>query len=128
MNRPRFRGRFKPGVMNRLEHAYADELEEQKRAGKIAWYAFEAIKFRLADKTFYTPDFIVMGPLGDIEAHEVKGFWQDDARVKIKVAAELFPLPFCAVTHRKKQWVYEWFNAALPEPDEGEPDDRDSRP
>jgi hypothetical protein len=32
-----------------------------------------------------------------MEAHEVKGFWTDDARVKIKVAASQFPVAFIAV-------------------------------
>lgn len=40
----------------------------------------------MADKTFYSPDFIVPA-LDCIEVHEVKGHWEDDARVKIKVAA-----------------------------------------
>ena len=36
----------------------------------------------------YTPDVLIAPPTG-LELHEVKGFWQDDARVKIKVAAEM---------------------------------------
>lgn len=67
-----------------------------KNSGSIQWYAFEAMKFKLADKTFYTPDFIVMTHEGYLEAHEVKGFWEDDARVKIKCAAEKFPIKFIA--------------------------------
>ena len=95
--------------MNKLEAEYSRELETAKQTGLILWWAYEAIKFRLADRTFYTPDFIVMRCDGEMQAHEVKGFWEDDARVKIKVAAELFPLPFVAVMKRKGQWVNEWF-------------------
>lgn len=103
-------GRLKAGVMNKTEAAYAADLEAQKRSGEIAWYAFEALKFRLADKTFYTPDFIVMLANGQLEAHEVKGFWQDDARVKIKMAAELFPLQFSAVRKAAAgAWTVEAF-------------------
>ena len=36
-----------------------------------------------------------------LEFHEVKGFWRDDARVKIKVAAEHFPFKFVAVRKKK---------------------------
>lgn len=47
---------------------------------------------RLADNTFYTPDFMVLLQDGSIEYHEVKGSWkapnQEDSKVKIKVAAE----------------------------------------
>jgi len=37
--------------------------------------------------------------LGDsmLEAHEVKGYWQNDARAKIKIAADLYPLRFVAI-------------------------------
>ena len=35
--------------------------------------------------------------------HEVKGYWQDDAKVKIKVAAEMYPLRFVAVRKRAKK-------------------------
>ena len=73
-------GRLKVGQMNDTEAAYAQTLELRKRAGEIAWYKFEGLKFRLADKTFYTPDFAVMKTNGLMECHEVKGQWLDDAR------------------------------------------------
>src|SRR5258705_9214761 len=78
-------GRLPTGTMNKTERSYAGRLDQLKYAGKILWYGFEAIKLRLADNTFYTPDFAVMAADGVIELHEVKGFWTDDARVKIKV-------------------------------------------
>lgn len=96
-------GRLKPGQMNKTEAAYAAELEQRKYAGEILWYAFEPWKFRLADKTFYTPDFGVLRADHQVECHEVKGFWQDDARVKIKVAAEQHPFRFIAVKRLPKK-------------------------
>jgi hypothetical protein len=101
--------RRQPGVMNKLEAAYAEKLREMQYSGEIVWFAFESIKFRLADKTFYTPDFMVMACDSTIEVHEVKGFWEDDARVKIKVAAETFPMKFKAIKREKGQWIYEEF-------------------
>lgn len=104
---PRARGRHRPGHMNKTEQAYAAILEERQRSGDIELYKFEAIKFRLADKTFYTPDFLVMLPDGMIEMHEVKGGWiEDDAAVKIKVAAEEFPFVFklCVKKNKKTPW------------------------
>ncbi len=53
-------GRLKTGQMNKTESAYCQHLELRKRAGEIVWYRFEGIKLRLADNTFYTPDFAVM--------------------------------------------------------------------
>lgn len=95
--------------MNRTESAYAEHLELRRRAGEVGWFAFEAMKLRLADKTFYTPDFAVMLSDGTIEQHEVKGFWEDDARVKIKVAAALFPFRFIGVQKQKSGWKFEEF-------------------
>ena len=89
-------GRLKTGEMNKTEAAYAEHLASLRHAGKIQWFKFEGLKFRLADNTFYTPDFEVMAADGVIEIHEVKGFWEDDARVKIKVAADLYPFRFKA--------------------------------
>jgi len=77
-------GRLKAGQMNKTE---------------IAWYRFEGIKLRLADNTFYTPDFAVMLANGQLEMHEVKGgCWTDDARVKTKVAADQYPFRIIGVT------------------------------
>ncbi|MEW3279069.1 DUF1064 domain-containing protein [Escherichia coli] len=89
-------GRLKTGQMNKTESAYCQHLELRKRAGEIVWYRFEGIKLRLADNTFYTPDFAVMLATGEMELHEVKGFWTDDARVKTKVAADQYPFRIIA--------------------------------
>jgi hypothetical protein len=91
-------GRLPAGTMNKTEAAYASVLEARQQAGEIAWFKFEAVKLRLADNTFYTPDFAVMLTAGEMEMHEVKGFWEDDARVKIKVAAAMYPFQFLAMT------------------------------
>lgn len=96
-------GRLKTGAMNKTESAYARTLEARKQAGEVAWYKFEGIKLRLADNTFYSPDFAVMLTDGSLEAHEVKGHWMDDAKAKIKIAADLYPFRFLAVMARAKK-------------------------
>lgn len=103
--------RRSPGEMNKLEAKYAERLKEMVYIGEIAWFAFDALKLRLAQKTFYEPDFLVIAASGDVEIHEVKGFWEDDARVKIKVAAEKYPFRFKAFTFDKKHrvWIEESF-------------------
>lgn len=107
------RGRHKPGQLNGLERDYQTHLEAQRLVGTVEWFIFEGIKLRLADNTFYTPDFFVMGTNGLLECHEVKGFWEDDARVKIKVAALLFPFLFLGVQRVAKKhgggWKFETF-------------------
>ena len=96
-------GRLKTGEMNKTESAYRTDLLLRQQAGEVAWFKFEGVKLRLADNTFYSPDFAVMLANGQMEMHEVKGFWQDDARVKIKVAADLYPFRFIAVRPRAKK-------------------------
>lgn len=106
-------GRLKQGQMNKTEAAYEKHLRDLMMAGEVLWYKFEGIKFRLADNTFYNPDFAVMTKEGMIEVHEVKGFWQDDAKVKIKVAADLYPFRFIAIKVKAKKdgggWDIEEF-------------------
>jgi hypothetical protein len=106
-------GRLKAGAMNKTEAAYARYLEDRKHAGDVAWYRFEGVKLRLADSTFYTPDFAVMLAGGEMECHEVKGHWQDDARAKIKIAADQYPFRFIAITAKTKKsgggWAVEEF-------------------
>ena len=104
-------GRFKEGEMNKTETRYANLLEAQKIAGKILWYGFEPMTLRLAKSTTYKPDFMVMTFDGHLEFHEVKGYWLDDARIKIKVAAEKFPMfRFVAVKKGARgSWDFEEF-------------------
>lgn len=106
-------GRLKAGQMNKSEEAYNSHLEQLRAAGEIQWFRFEGLKLRLADATFYTPDFAVMAADGVIECHEIKGFWQDDARVKIKLAADQYPFRFVALKAKAKKdgggWSVEEF-------------------
>jgi hypothetical protein len=101
------------GKMNRLETRYAEHLEVRKMCGEIAKWRFEPWKLRLAPKTYYDPDFEVVMLDGKIELHETKGHWEDDARVKIKVAATMFPeFAFVGVTWNKQAgWQFERFKS-----------------
>ena len=83
------------GVMNKSEQAYASELRLRESAGEIAWWAFEPWKFRLGKGAYYTPDFAVMLADGSCELIDVKGFWAEAAKVRMKVAAE-------------KYWMFRW--------------------
>lgn len=103
-------GRLPAGRMNKTEAAYAELLAARVHVGEILEFKFESVKLRLADRTWYTPDFALVLADGTREIHEVKGHWTDDARVKIKVAADLFPyFRFIAVRRVKGEWVRETF-------------------
>lgn len=103
------KGRRKPGVMNKLETQYASYLELLKIEGSVLWYQYEPVRLALAKQTTYTPDFMVMRDDDVIEFHEVKGFWTQSARVKIKVASEKFPFKFIAIKRIKGEWEVEQF-------------------
>lgn len=103
--RARGRVRRQPGTMNKTEAAYADILEAERIAGRIHSWHYERVTFKLADDCRYTPDFQVVYPDGLVEYHEVKGFWEDDALAKIKVAATSFPeFTFRAFHKKSGQW------------------------
>lgn len=106
-------GRLKTGERNKTEAAYETELRNRQLLGEVLWFRFEGVKLRLADNTFYTPDFAVMLASGQLEMHEVKGHWMDDARAKIKIAAEMYPFRFIAASKRAKKdgagWALEVF-------------------
>lgn len=91
--------------MNKTEAAYTQHLHALQLTDKVKAWRFEGVTLRLADRTRYTPDFFVELADGTLELHEVKGFWRDDARVKFKVAAELFPMfGFVSVKRKNRQW------------------------
>jgi hypothetical protein len=77
--------------MNKSEAAYAMKLDLRAKAGDIFDWAFEPIRLRLGEGAWYTPDFLVVLNTGEIEFHEYKGHWREAARVRIKVAASLYP-------------------------------------
>jgi hypothetical protein len=114
-------GRMKSGAMNKTEVAYVRHLELRKNVGEVLWYGFEKMTFKLADDTRYTPDFVLMLASGQLEAHEVKGtttkklkagtakapYFRDDAKAKIKIAAEMVPIVFKVVYLVAGNWAEE---------------------
>lgn len=107
-------GRLKSGAMNKTEEAYALVLEAMKRSGSVAWYRFEGIKLRIAPDTFLTVDFAVMLANGQLEMHDCKGskaIYQEDARVKMKCAADQYPFVFRIAYPKPKRdgggWLIE---------------------
>lgn len=97
-----------PGTMNGLEAKYAATLAIDLATGNIAAYWFEAVTLKLAPDTRYTPDFLVMHNDGTLEFREVKGFMEDDAWVKLKVAADKFPFRFTLIRQKLKREGGGW--------------------
>lgn len=93
------RGKARPQApkkdeLNEHERAYLQILEGRLLLGDINGYLVHRLKFRLAgDSTFYTPDFFVQLADGTMELVDTKGgIVQDTSQVKIKVAAEQYPM------------------------------------
>ena len=104
----------KPGIANKTELRYGDYLESLRLSGEIEWFRFEGLKLRLAEATFYTPDYAVMTANGTMECHEVKAgmvdksgkvhaISEDASRIKIKIAAEQYPFEFRMAIERPKK-------------------------
>jgi hypothetical protein len=99
------------GVQNKLESRYErDVLIPLRAAGEIEDYKFEAVKVRLASGAYYCPDFAIFHKDGRVELAEIKGHWREASRLRIKVAAELYPLfTFYAVRYVGGAWETERF-------------------
>lgn len=95
------------GMDNPTEKAYCDYLAMRLLAGEILWYQPKPAPFRLAHRCQYHADFLVLTTDG-FEVHEVKGFMEDDAAVKLRVFKDKYP-QFGLVIVRKKggEWKFE---------------------
>lgn len=87
---------------SKLERKFAAFLPWLQSKGDFHRWAHEPMKLKLAPNTFYTPDFAsfthIQG-MAMVTLYEVKGYWRDDARVKFKIAANMYPeFLFVAVT------------------------------
>lgn len=99
--------RKRRGVMNKTESAFAQVLDLKKREGEIEHWEFETIKLQLGDGAWYTPDFWVLMPDGEIHFYETKGFMREAANVRIKVAATKYPFRFFLIKFLRGRWDKE---------------------
>lgn len=101
--------------MNKTEAKFARYLDDCKFSGDIRGYWFEAVKFRLADRTWYTPDFLVQFGDGSFYLVETKGTYvREDAWIKLKVAAEVMPFPFYLAMWTGKAWEIDRIKGRTP--------------
>lgn len=88
----------------------ATEAEFEKLFLGTRPHGFEEITLRLGDDCRYTPDFWYLDDDDVFCFAEVKGFWRDDAKVKLRVAADRFPMfRFVAWRRVKGAWQREHF-------------------
>ena len=126
-------GLKRDGSLNTLESRFRDQLEEWKMAGLVRWYIAKPCAFRISQGCHWYPDFMVWwgyakGPFStdyrpthweidqsfagveqNIQLIDVKGFWRDDALVKVKTIAELYPcFLVSSVMWDKKGKTWRW--------------------
>ncbi len=90
-------------TLNKTEQRYWDIL--QSRLG-IYRAAHHTIKLQLAEKCWYTPDFSFMDARGLVFVETKGAFERDDAIVKLKTAARLFPqFTFIKAKFVKGKWT-----------------------
>lgn len=91
--------------LNKTERAY---LEWLRSTGLFQWIGVQNVTLKLGDDTRYTCDFFAMTYDGEMTGREVKGFFRDDAKVKIKVAARMFPwIKFSVVKKDGSGWDHK---------------------
>ncbi|SRR5713101_2891228 len=95
---------------SKLEARYADQLIWRVSSGEVKQWWYEGIKFRLGATCFFCPDFLVEDQHNNLSIHEVKGFIREDALIKLKVAATLYPcFQFIMVRFKNGQWFFKNF-------------------
>lgn len=85
--------------LNKTERGWLAVLRPDPQT---VWVGIQNMTLKLADDTRYTPDFFSLNREGRLFAWEVKGFFRDDAKVKIKVAARAFPWIRFVLVRREK--------------------------
>lgn len=98
------KGRRAQSRMNGTEREYAALFLGKKP------HLYAAVTLRLGDDCRYTPDFMVIAEDDVVEFHEVKGgFWRDDAKAKIAIAAEQYPwFRFKSFAKQSKKLGGQW--------------------
>jgi hypothetical protein len=102
-------------AMNGTERAYGRHLNDLKAAGVVTWWAFNAVRLRIAmgeKAAWYKCDFLVEFAEGHFEFHETKGYEHAAGILRLKVAAGMFPVPFKLVKRCGDGWMIEPFNGA----------------
>jgi len=91
--------------LNKLERAYLAYL----RALGFEWIGIQNITLKLAHDCRLTVDFVSLDANGVLGFTDVKGFQREDALIKMKIAARMFPFWVFQIAKRDKygQWEHQ---------------------
>jgi hypothetical protein len=117
------RRRHKTGEINKTEAAYMAHLDLLIRLGEIQWRSeHEGVTVKLAKDLRYTADFAVLAADSILEFHDIKKrikakdkdghhtgefkpLIEDDALVKLKMVAQIWPVRVFTVIDANGNWV-----------------------
>jgi len=94
------RGSHTPGTMNKIESRCAQYLDLMKKMGDLKEWFFEKVTLKIGPDCRLTVDFMLVMTSGEIKFWEVKHIRrgtmhsEDDSKVKMRVAAGMFPWRF----------------------------------
>ena len=74
--------------LNKTERTF---LQYLRKLPGISHIGIQGITFKIGDDCRYTPDFSALKDCSQLYLYEVKGFMRDDALVKLKVCARMYP-------------------------------------
>ncbi|WP_175837078.1 hypothetical protein [Burkholderia anthina] len=108
LSRMRSLGRLRTRKVDAAIEAYGELLATLRLRGDVLWFRANPIKLRLADETYYGPNFAVMVASGHLEMHHVMDAAKNEPLTTVKIAAEQFPFRF-VVVHRDDScgWKFE---------------------
>lgn len=90
--------------LNKTERAYHEYLKRLN----LKWLGVQNLTVKLANDCRLTPDFGTLDENGILTLIDVKGFQREDALIKMKVAARMFPwIRFVIVKKDGHNWNHE---------------------
>ena len=97
--------------MNKTESRFYTYLRSHSDIVHIGFNSWRCkLATTQAKDAWYKPDFFVIRDSGRVEIYEVKGFWRSRDRVRIKVAASLYPyFNWYGAMLEKGEWKFERF-------------------
>jgi hypothetical protein len=118
-----------PGFKNKGEAEYDAYLDIQQKLGLILWHKYEAVTLKLGQDCRLTLDQLVMYPDGHLELLDTKGakkiktgkkagkstfYAEEDAVIKARIAAGMFPIPVYFVFKDKGtgEWIKQRIGAS----------------
>lgn len=104
-------GRLAPGQLNKTEARFDAHLWRQQAVGAVLWHRAQCLSLKLADGCWFRTDFVILPADHVLTIVDVKGakpMIEEDAKVKMKVAASIFPFRFAYAFPKSRAQECDW--------------------